>query len=1049
MSRPVSNSRVALGIVVASFVLLAFWVEPFPWAGQSASILSEKLGLDPFPSFTNPVYGWLVKVVAALFGAGTFYALNLVSALCGAMVLGLVFVLVYRASWFFNVDNSFSSAVMHRVQIACGAVSALYLFACFPFWMASTRAHPLTFDLLLLLVAFYLAASFTGKAGLSRMYLAVLLYGVAIVEFSTAILFAPFFGALVLAMLAHARRLTTGTVARLFAFVLLGLSLYLVQAGLYMATPAYDWREFKGFHQVLWYLGLEHYRGFTRGLPRVGWLSLFLVSFLPWIITGLFRVPGGPTRERGALFGAISLNLVLLVLAFVLLRDFPLAPANITGTGRLYLTPYVLIALWTGNVFAFWLVLLFRVRRFERPWAKKARRAAGFSAAVAVPAWVLFNLAAEALPRARDPAGRLLNEFAVTVVDTAQQREWLITSTPLDDQIGLELWRRGLPLNLLRMDYGRSAASMKYVASLFVNKPRLQSLAQVGMEPLLEEWLAGEMKDPSSKVGMMILPDLWLMMGYEPVPRLVLYEGAAPDAPPDLEALMAETLAFEERYIEPVLDAASRSDAGPVLTWVAAHFSRLANNLGVYMEDHGRPEDAFQCYRLARRAMPDNLSALMNLYVLAQQQKYPEFGEIEADLNRETEGLEGRVQAISLAQAQGFVRAPEVLVRRGLSLALSGKSALAISDIKKALEMRPGSSQLQLTLAGLYFSRDMAMESRGYYEAVLVNDPANVVARLGLMRLAMREADFVEARRLLAGLEGSGVPQEALSMEGAILEALSGNQAKALEILQGLTERDEKNLRAWTLLAALAADARDQKLFARAAGRLEKSGVYSPGIQLMLAQAALNQRDLNGARKHLDEIVRRQPGHVQALDLLMRISLAEGDRDETQRFVERILAKDATHAFANYMLGVHHYYRDELVLAESAYRASLASRRSPEALNDLAYVINAQNRPEEAEPLVRESLELNSRNAAAWDTLGGIMRKLKKLPEAEEAIMKSLELRPNMAGVLLNLALLYEDQDKRGPSRDLAIELGARLNELSPADQTRLRELTYRLERKL
>jgi len=100
----------------------------------------------------------------------------------------------------------------------------------------------------------------------------------------------------------------------------------------------------------------------------------------------------------------------------------------------------------------------------------------------------------------------------------------------------------------------------------------------------------------------------------------------------------------------------------------------------------------------------------------------------------------------------------------------------------------------------------------------------------------------------------------------------------------------------------------------------------------------------------------QQPGNIKALELMLRIYLSEGNRDLVQETVEQILTYDRSNALANYMLGVHHYYNEEYALAESSYRASLETRRSPEALNDLAYVLYIQEKNEEADYLSTRDL---------------------------------------------------------------------------------------------
>ena len=1041
-----TTSRMGWVVFVLSLIGFGIATQPIAHPGESTFILAQKLGVYPLSTFSGPIYTWIIQGIAAVSGSAAFYAINLFSALCAAGILSMVFLLIYHSTRPLNIDHSFSSRTMHRVQLAAAGVGVLYLLTAGPIWLAATRANPLAFDLLLMLSSFLLALSYTAKDSVSRLYLAVLLYGVTVVQFTTAILFAPVFVILVLVKLWASGLFNSRQLGTLVLFGLAGLSLYLVQAGLYMASPAYEWREFTGFFQLLWYIWLEQYQSLTSGLPRLGWLTLSFVSFLPWIVTTSFRLPGNANRVRGALWGTSAVYLILGVLALLLLLDFPLSPKNLTGTARLFLTPYIVISLWVGNVVAYWLVLLFREKRFENPVAKKIRHGVGYAVSAAVPAFLLFFVGTEAIPQTRNVAEGLIKEFTAHVVDISESHEWLITASPLDDQIELEAYRRGAPLKVFRLSYGRSPALMKYVATLFDGDARLQSLAGVGMSPLIDEWF---MRDEtiSSKAVVLHVADMWMAAGLEAIPDRVLFVGARVGDSINLDEVLAVNKALWADYGHRLVNAEVDKDepGADFVEWIRVHMSKIANNLGVLMEDKGRDEDAVACYVQARVFAPDNLSALMNHFVVAQRHSLPEFAALEVELNERTEKLVGRVQTISLSYIYGFVRVPELFVNRGMAFAMSGKADLAIADLKRALALREDNPQLQLALAGLYFSQDRDEESVEYYENVLRGNPNNPGALLGMMRVSLRKSEFSEARRYLRQLKDLGVSPGTLKLEEAVLETLAGSPALALNLLKEAVAAQPDNMRAWAALAITAADLNDQKTAEQAIDRLRQARALAPAVQLVMAQSALNKGDRDTARHYIEDVLRRQSGNIQALEMLLRINMFEGSRDLVHKTAERILNVNPRNALANYMLGVHHYYKEEYALAESAYRVSLATTRSPEALNDLAYILFIQKRGTEAEPLIRESLAINDRNSAAWDTLGVILMEKNELAEAERSFAKSLELRPDTASVLLNMALLNEKQGKLAEASAITKEINARLNELSPQAQTTLRQLNQRL----
>jgi uncharacterized protein HemY len=365
--------------------------------------------------------------------------------------------------------------------------------------------------------------------------------------------------------------------------------------------------------------------------------------------------------------------------------------------------------------------------------------------------------------------------------------------------------------------------------------------------------------------------------------------------------------------------------------------------------------------------------------------------------------------------------------------------------MKRALALNQQNPQIQLALAGLYFGQSRDIESREQYDAVLSGDPGNVAALLGLMRLAVRNGDYDEARKHLAALRTTNIKPNVLRMDEAVLESLAGSPAMAMKLFRDVIKEEPENMQAWAALAITAAQMNDKAAGEEAMRKLRDAKMLAPGIQLVLAQSAVDQGDRDTARGYLADILRRQPNNVPALEMLLRLDMYEGSRDQVQRTVERILTVDQRNALANYMLGVNHYYNKEYALAESAYRASLATTRSPQALNDLAYVLYLQGNLDESEDLVRESLAISDRNHSAWDTLGVILMQKDRAVEAEEALQKSLGLRPNTASVLLSLAILYEKTGRFDEAGRIATDINARLNELSPQDQDRLRTLLERL----
>ena len=207
----------------------------------------------------------------------------------------------------------------------------------------------------------------------------------------------------------------------------------------------------------------------------------------------------------------------------------------------------------------------------------------------------------------------------------------------------------------------------------------------------------------------------------------------------------------------------------------------------------------------------------------------------------------------------------------------------------------------------------------------------------------------------------------------------------------------------------------------------------------------MSRRDLQGARKHLDDVLRLQSNNRQALELLLEIDMAQPDRLLAEQHVEKLLTLDPRNAVGNLVLGSIQYARREYELAEASYRTSLLTRRSDRALNDLAWILQLKGRYEEASKLVREAIQLNPKNASAWDTLGIVSLRLNRVDDAADALQKALSYQPGNPQYILHMAQIYEKKGLREEALSLADPLLSQAALFDPDAYEELRALIKRL----
>lgn len=1010
---------------------------PFP--GESARLVVQHSGFDPFPPMSHLLFNYVARLLAAIPWGSVALKLSLVSALCGAAAVWLVYRLtawVPHNRTAEEVESRFPTA---PVQTVSGFVAAVFFAVCAPIWVASTRAYTAMFDLALLLSAAALLVRFhqTGRA--RWLYGFAVVYGLGTTEMATFIVLAPIFALATMLLMWKAGLRGFRSYATVLLLFMAGLVVYLAAAREYQLSPAYAWREFKSYGQVVWYLWRDQYRAIRFGLPQVGWLMVFLVTTLPWLI-----VIASPKRAmtRSSILGSNLLHGLLAALAVLIMFNVRVAPWAILKLGPLLVTPYALTAMWAGYLAGYWFIFTSQYSRFQ-PKARAAMRTAVRNIYLPVLAAVLVGGTWANFRWVDSRPARPAWQFAQEVVGRLEGRRWLVSSGVLDDLVRLAACEQGVAVNILDTRQGAAKPYLRYLASLF-DDARLKGLAQAGLGPLLNEWLA-DWPAVDREVAILAAPDLWFSAGYTPVPDRVLFGGTTNAAAVDSEALFREQDEFWTRFRASSGDPAKAGLLAPWNAWILGHVSKVANNTGVFLEDVGKNDLAFQAYQQARRLDTNNLSALLNMLSLAQRESLPERAAIENEYEGFLRRLRTKLNLWSLAYNYGYVRYAEVFAERGMAWAMSGKPNIAISEMQRALSLGANRQKVGLAIASFYLMQQKGGESEQAFLDVLKGEPDNVVALLGLTRATMQKGEYETARGYLARLRELNAPAVVVSLEEAVLESLSGNTEAAKGILNKLVEEDQGNLRAWTLLAVIASSEKDPKELDRCLAVLKSRATGSPGVLALLAQLAMAEGNLKAAREHLNSLLAIQPAHVQALEWLLQVDVAEGDRSAAEFHVERLLGADPKNAFGNLVLGSMQYARQEYELAEASYRTSLASQRSVQALNDLAYILQLKGRYDEAALLAREAVEKGEGNAAAWDTLGVIAMKQKQVETAQAALQKALTLVPDNPHFILHMAQLYDAKGMKSEALRLADPLLARASEMEPDAYEELRELMKKL----
>jgi len=1011
---------------------------PGAYPGLSAYQIAAHTGLFYQGTAYRFLYTLAARAVDALPFGGLAARLNVFSALCGAasvvFLYGLVSGTVRRVA---RLDDPQRPRAALAGRIA-GVGAGLYLAFSIPFWIASNRAGVAAFDTLLLLAVtaiFYRYVS-GGPGWLAPVF--GLACGIGVTESATLIVFAPLFGPALLFAMWRRGEATPARIIALVVSTLAGLCLYLVAAWDFHGSPGYVAREYTGFFKVVWFIWREEYLLITRGLPRVGWLVVLFVGVVPGLVAALVA-RRALNDERDLTYYA--LHVLLTAIAVLVLLNHRMAPWAMLGEERFLVTPYVLGAALFGYLLAYWLFL--PGTWWPDPERRSARRLSRHLGWVFVaPALALACLAAfRNLARADARPGGVADAYARRILDRSAGVEWIVSDGALDMHLLILARDRGRAPRLVNVGAGNSELYMNYLRMQLADEPDLRSAASVSMVALLRRWFDTK-PDVDRSVAVIWPADLWMAAGCSMLPEGVVFLGTRRPEDVDADALMGRNAAIWDELV-PALRRAS-AEGSPIAKLASFLLTRLslgANNLGVFMEDIGRKDEAYAAYARAREINPENVSALLNLNGMLNGGYQP----ADADKIREATrdfvaDLKGKYRVWALSRHDGYVRMAQAYADLGMTWALSGRPGLAVSGIRKAMELAPeaGRNRLAQTLAEMYLRMGETVRSGDMYREMLAANPKDGEALLGLYRVRTLEGNIEAARELLEQAEKAGISKTRVSLEYALLHLRSGDLDQARIVLQELVDLQPRMTEAWELLTDVIALQRDADGLAEAIEKMEKGGGSDRVIYFARARLSALQGDLVAALDNAERALRIFPRDPRVLEFLMQAAMALGRYDDATQHARVMLEIAPANGMGNYVLGSAYLLKNEFVLAEQFLRRALAVRETAEVLNNLAWIVQERGDCAEGEELVRRALALDANTPGAWDTLGVVLMKLGRPDEAEEAMERAVGQSQDELPAMLHLAEVRVRLGKLDGAADLLDVLERRRRELPQREQDRL-----------
>ena len=1052
------------GIMVFAAIIYSCTLSHGAYPGSSSDLMAIYTGVEPIIAPAHPIWGSIVGAIGRMGSAANMVLrLNLFSLLLGVLCVGIVYRMV--STILLSVIDP-ERVPLRSGVIACsigGFTAAFALAFSVPFWMVSTRLSYQIFDLFVLLCLTDLFIIYMRKENVWLLCLFALLYGICIVETFAIVPFAFLFAFIAFRSWVRRGKVHLGRLFAVTFFGLLGLCFYLLVAKDFCTTQDMSLRGYENFWQVVNRMVRDQISVFRHSIPQLGWLLILVLVILPWLAS---LAIARRALNHGREWSLMAFHVALTIIAVAVLANAPGSPWSLLrSTGVIPVIQYALVSIQAGYLMSYWFLLIANKRSIGTHPEEAMNHRVGIwtgDAFGGILAAVLLVVPVINSFEANGHRGDFADECAEEILDSMGERVWLISDGIFDNHLRLAAARKGKELHLIEMYKNSDKIYQRQLKKLIdVNpefdekdKVRLRNSADLGVFTFVQDWIK---LDPTAlnRMAFMNWPDLIISAEKVVLPNgFCFISGESLEAVKDIPVLekygdfwkrMEKTIAKSRTARDPVSAYRSR---------VRRQIAFVANNAGVLLEDLGRDEEAYQVYFIARSLDPENISALLNIVELLHRKSDSGFHAVDRDMVEKSlkdfvANMKGKYPIWSLSRSFGYVRNPALFSQLGWQWALSGQPGMAIAGLERAesVSTTPAARlRARENIAEILFQQNEDEKSESIYAEILGADPKNQRALLSMSRLETKRGSIDKAEEWLDRARDAGADKATLSIQSAALDLASSKPQEACIKLTEVTELQPNNLQAWAMLAVamMQSDNLDE-VEERILPKMEAIAGTADNyiVQITRGQFYYQKgRDaFPEARMAFERAAALRPNMTMLLEWVLRLDFAMNDKVAAEEHARRLLMQNRDNGFANYIMGSLMLERGRKAEAEDYLRRSVNESRSPAALNDLAELLCQMGNFAEAEKQVRAAIDYAPDLYVAWDTLGGILTKTKRYPEAEEAYSKALELCDEDFRVHLNYARLLCLKGEKVKARSLVQKVQSHRSELPPTEQAKLQQL--------
>jgi len=486
---------------------------------------------------------------------------------------------------------------------------------------------------------------------------------------------------------------------------------------------------------------------------------------------------------------------------------------------------------------------------------------------------------------------------------------------------------------------------------------------------------------------------------------------------------------------------------------------KALGHLGILYLEEGRPIQAFPCLKAAAELSPDEVEVRIKLGLAYLQLGKPKDAREAAKraLTNDTANTEALLLLAEsdrtkqdAAQTREFVEE----LRRGhpdcagyhlaLGMVMLDQTDLidAESELRKAVQLDPKSSEAFLALGDLCALRRDARQAGDYYKTAALLAPARSSARLRYVDYLLATGKPDAAKKELTEIAQRApdyLPAQDYAMRLALAER---KYAECDGLIQTLLQRDPQNIGALLDRGVLKLAQREPDEAIVELKKAEAVYAHSPQIEFQLSVAYLRTGDLAKAENCLNQAVLFDPGFDQAKMALAELNLRKGnpaaaaamlpkiiqrhpqlDRAylllarayidlknpdealETYRRMATVLPKDPQ---VPYFAGLLLAQRNQQAAARAAFEKSLQIDPSfGPALDMLLNEDLTEQHVDAASARVRALIEKYPKSAAPWLLQAKVDLVRNNQDATESDLLKAIDLDPTAQAAYFELTQVY------------------------------------------